>query len=59
MPGDKIGHDSRLKALLRKVNSGQVDPNQIPKIVLENVDKIKFIRVDQEMASAVSKGLSI
>jgi len=53
------GHDSRLKSLLRKVNRGEVSADQIPKIALESIDKIKFLRTDPEMASAASKGLAL
>ena len=53
------GHDSRLKSLLLKVYNGDVPPETIPAVVLENYTKYKFIRRDSKASAAIAKALAI
>lgn len=53
------GDDSKLKSLLRKVARGEISPSQIPQAVLDNRDKVKFLRTDGEMAGAIAKALAL
>ena len=53
------GHDTRLKSLLTKVFKGEVSADQIPRTALENHERIKFLRVNADMAAAMAKGLAL
>jgi hypothetical protein len=55
----KTGHDTRLKSLLTKVFKGEAPTDQIPRIALENHERIKFLRVNADMAAAMAKGLAL
>jgi len=53
------GHDSRLKSLLLKVAKGEMPPESIPQIVLENYTKYKFLRKDANASTAIAKALAL
>ena len=51
----KPGHDSALKSLLRKINRGEVKPEDIPQAARANLARIKFIQADPEFQKAFAK----